>query len=441
MAEYLLYFIITIVSLLAIIKPWIGILSYYLLALMAPQNIWWWIFRDIRVSAIVAGATIIGMLFGLIRNKFILKHLVNGNNLLVLLLWLFITISFIFGPYVKSYQSEGLSPKQIYEITNKMILFYFLGCLAIDKISKLRYFFYLYAFITLYYIYWANVQYFTSSWYQFNFGRLMGPIGMEGGSIYKDENMFAMVFITGLPFIYYIGIYQKHRIAKYFILSFIPFGWHSVFLTGSRGGLLGLLCISLVAIAKSKNKAMSILLILILGLFYQLQGGDVIKDRSKYITDYKGEGSAEMRLTAWKGGIKMIQAHPITGVGLGSFITAVPNFIETSGRVAHNTFIQYVTESGIGAGICFIMISIGFIKSCKKNEYVYEKDFINSNELRLINEAIFASFCGLLVVSLFLSLNTYDIYFYLLIINKSIGSIARQSKVQTCSQAGGVVLA
>jgi len=403
-------------------RPWIGIIVYYLLALMVPQNIWWWGFEGLRVSLLIAGFTLFGMVLCFSLKKFDTDFLKTRLNLWMLLLWVCITLSYLLGPYVSSFNSEGLNPDMLFTMSNKMFLFYFCATLAIDSPKKLRYLLAIYALTTIYLIYWANMQYFTANWDQFSMGRLKGPRSIEGGSIYEDENAFAMLFVTGLPFVYYMGYEVSRKWLRYAIWAIIPLGWHAVFLTGSRGGLLGLVVVIMLTVLKSSRKILAIPLVLSFIVFYQMQAGSTMKDRSELISGYEGEGSAEQRLTAWNGGAGMVWAHPITGVGLGSFITALPRFADTSPRVAHNTFIQYVAESGIIAGLSFLMITAVFYKNSKRvmawcREH---SDHDESSVLANYNDACFVSFAGFIVSSLFLSLNTYEVFFYLLIINNSL---------------------
>lgn len=422
--------ILTGVSSLA--RPWIGITVYYLLALMVPQNIWWWGFEGLRVSLMVAGFALTGIVLSLFQKKFDFNFLTTRLNLWILLLWIFIIISYCFGPFVSSFSAEGLTPDMLFSMSNKMFLFYFCATVAIENPKKLRYLIIIYVVATAYLIYWANTQYFTANWDQFNMGRLKGPRSIAGGSIYEDENAFAMLFVTGLPFIYYMGFEVNRKWLRYALWAIIPLGWHAVFLTGSRGGLLGLVVITMLTVLKSRRKMLAIPLILLFVLFYQLQAGSTMKDRSELITGYEGEGSAEQRLSAWKGGMHMVWAHPVTGVGLGSFITALPKFANTSPRVAHNTFVQYVAESGIGAGLSFLMITVIFYKNnkgvtawCREH-----RDHDESKILKNYNDACFISFAGFIVSSLFLSLNTYEVFFYLLIINNALMAICVQANQQ-----------
>lgn len=151
-------------------------------------------------------------------------------------------------------------------------------------------------------------------------------------------------------------------------------------------------------------------------------------NRSQKIVEYQGEGSAEQRIAAWKGGFRMVLAHPITGVGIGSFITALPHFYDTSPRVAHNTFVQFIAESGVVAGIAYLAVVLYFFINFR-NIRLWCREFPCLDQvarLNLYNCACFSSFCGLFICSMFLSLNTYEIFFVLLVINNSILNIIKK---------------
>jgi O-antigen ligase len=137
-----------------------------------------------------------------------------------------------------------------------------------------------------------------------------------------------------------------------------------------------------------------------------------------------------MRIAAWAGGYRMMLDHPIFGVGLASFITALPDYYETSPRVAHNTFVQYAAESGIVAGLAYLIVVYLFFKqSFKIRAWCRKKDGSRDVErIDLYNNACTASFAGLFVCGLFLSLNTYEIFFVLLLINNCLLSLVTKEE-------------
>jgi putative inorganic carbon (hco3(-)) transporter len=430
MGKILLLLLIICTAAYSLVQPWIGINAYYLLAILGPQYIWFWNFEGLRVSYIVAFSVLLGVATSLVLGKLDFSFLKTKLNLWVILLWMFIIMSYFFGSYVPLHKTEyGLSPHYLFSMTNKIYLFYLCATVAINDIRKLRYFVFILVVATIYMIYWANLQYFTANWDQFSMGRLKGPEAPSGDSIYRDENAFSMLFVTGIPFIYYLGFGFVKKWQRYAWWGIIIFGWHAIFLTGSRGGFLGIAITILVIIYKSKQKYFTLLLLPVFIVFFLWQGGQVMKDRSASIDNYQEDRSTEMRITAWKGGARMIVEHPFVGVGLGSFIIALPHFIESTPRVAHNTFVQFAAESGVGAGLCYIFIVLNFLRNSRIINLWYlnnELDVDYSKYVAQFNNASLSSFIGLIVCSFFLSLNSYEIFFYLIIINNCLVTLCQK---------------
>jgi O-antigen ligase len=406
----------------------VGIASYYLLSILCPQYIWWWNFEGLRVSLLVALFTLAGVAFQVFSKKYDFGFLLNRQNSWLAVLWLCIVFSYFSGPYVDSFTFSGLGPDKILSLTNTFFLFYFCATLEMNDLRKLRYLTIIFVISTVYLIYWANVNYFTQNWSQFNLGRLMGPSSIEGGSIYSDENGFAMLFVTGLPFIYYLGWDLQRKWQRYLLWATIPLGWHSIFLTGARGGLVGLGIVVLLMMILSNRKFFAVLLLMSFVIFYQWQAGDVMKQRSQSITSYEGDSSAESRIVAWKGGLRMIVAHPLSGVGVGSFVAALPDFIDSKPKVAHNTFIQFAAESGIVAGLAYLVIVGIFFQNARKIRVWCREheDFRETPQVRNLTDASTVSFAGLIVCSLFLSLNVYEIFFFLLIFSNALVQICQR---------------
>lgn len=431
MGKLLLVSLIGFSAISSLKRPWIGIIAYYMLAILGPQYIWFWNFEGLRASFWVAIFVLTGIAWNMLAKTFDYGFLLTGLNRWTFLLFSSVVLSYYLGPYVSLHDPKsGLSPKFLLDNTINIYLFYYCAVLAMDSVNKLKYLSLVIVFSVIYLIYWANLQYFTENWDQFNMGRLKGPENMEGFSIYGDENAFAMLFVTGIPFVYHLGMRIDSKILRFsFLVPIIAFGWHAVFLTGSRGGLLGLAATTLATVWQSKRKYLAVLLIPIFYGFFVWQSGPTMKERSATINEYQDDGSAEMRLTAWKGGIRMIGDNPVFGAGLGSFITALPRYIETSPRVAHNTLIQFAAESGILAGISYLMIVIFVVRNyrkisawCKVREGEPSVSIVAS-----LNDASTVSFIGLVICSIFLSLNNYEIFLYLLIMNNALFVLCSQN--------------
>ncbi len=423
MGKALLFLIIIATSGATFLRPWIGPLGYYMLAIFGPQYIWWWNFEGLRVSFFIAAATISAFCISVMQGKLNYNLLFTKPNLAVIMLWMALVISYFAGPYVDSamLNSQQGSPLRFLYEANKIFLFYFISVLLIDDLKKANVFSWIIIIATIYLIYWANSQYFSQNWYAFQLGRLKGPGGMAGTSPYSDENAFAMLFVTGLPFLFYYGLYQLKGLKRFLLWLIIPLGWHAIFLTGSRGGLVGIVATLFLGMMFSNHKKIAVLLIPAFLIAFQWQSGDLLKDRSQTIVDYEGEDSAETRIEAWAAALNMLQSNPIAGVGIGSFIIAMPNFSDKQPRATHSTPFQFAAEAGYPALLAYCYIIWAFFRwsfKIRKRLLNHRDKFPDKDWpiLMYLNEAGLVSFFGLFVCALFLSLNYYEIFFFLLIL-------------------------
>ena len=339
-----------------------------------------------------------------------LSRLKSKINLLFAIWWISVVVSYYFGPYTfvpGPYRFLEAGP--VFDVFNKTFLFYFLSVVCIDDDRKFRYLTYVMLGSIAYLVYWANMQYFDFGYR----GRLSGPTS-RAVNAYGDENAFAAVFVVGLPFIYYWGLNLRAVVFRYAVWLIIPLGWHAIFLTGSRGGLLGLAATLLVVILRAKHSLMlgALLIPVFVGAFIW-QAGPVLKERAGTIPEYQSEDSATARLEAWAAATQMIIHHPITGVGLSSFGPAYADYSNKRPRQAHNTFFQSAAESGLLAGLAWAAIlatSLVFLWRTRSSG-PFSVRTAQSFESRM-KDALLAALVGFGVCAMFLSLETLEIYFY-----------------------------
>jgi O-antigen ligase len=140
-----------------------------------------------------------------------------------------------------------------------------------------------------------------------------------------------------------------------------------------------------------------------------------MRSRAETIGEFRTETSAATRLQAWSAASGMIADHPLTGVGLASFGPAFPDYSDNKPREAHNTFFQITAESGVLAGSMYILIVTSAILALRRNGSRLRKEQAEGkpDALYLINEATLVALCGLVVCSLFLSLQMFEIFYCL----------------------------
>lgn len=427
----LILLILFVATLAALFAPWYGVVAGYFYILLGPQIIWWWSFGDTRIFLIIALCTLLGLFFSIFKGDVNFSYLANWRNF-CLLIWLFsIVLSYIAGPYV--YSGPGprfFDPDYVISIVCKSFLFYFISVLCINDDKKFKYINSVMILVSLFYVYWINDRYFSGF-----YGRLGGPSSFNG-SQYGDENNFAMFFVISLPFVYYYGCSLKNIFYKCIIWLIIPFGWHAIFLTGSRGGILGLCATMLVVILRSSRKMLALFLIPAFAIVFLWQGGPVMKERSSTLGSVEYEevdASVQGRYDAWKAALGMMAKHPITGVGVASFGVAFPDFSEMQPRECHNTFLQIGAESGVIAMFGYIVFMFLTIKQLLKKQIssslLVESN--SSNYLVLMQSSLLSAWIGYVVCALFLSLQVFEQFFYLAVLSNYI--ISNQS-VTNCSQ-------
>ena len=393
-------------------RPWEGVVASYLVAILTPQAVWYWNFDGVRPALWLLLPTLLGFAFALGRGEHRLGILGNRRIALLAGLWVFFIVSYFFGPYVDARGPYRFTdPAWAFETLNKVLLLCFLACVCIDSEQRLRALAGALIVSAIYLVYWANSQYLSGQVW----GRLAGPTDESGQGTYADENTFAMLFVVAQPFLWYAGLSMRSTIWRYAIWLVIPFAWHAVFLTASRGGLVGIGVVTAIIALRSQRKALSLMLIPALAIAYVWQAGDLMKSRADTIDEFKTESSAATRIEAWEAAINMVRAHPLTGVGLGSFGPAFPDYSTYQPREAHNTFLQVAAESGAIAGLAMTFLIFGSILALRRNSARLRARAPPEGRhiLWYLNEATLVAFCGFSACALFLSLQMYEILYFL----------------------------
>ncbi|MDD2467521.1 MAG: O-antigen ligase family protein [Desulfobulbus sp.] len=412
------YTLLFILAVFSILFPWIGVISGYFSILFGPHVIWWWAFEGSRHFLIISSFTFMGVCLSFLSKKIEFKRLFNRLNLYLFIWLFFIIISYLFGDYVNSGPGERyFQPDYILDIAVKSFLFYFISVLAIDSDKKAKYLVYLIIAVSMYYIIWINQMYLSG-----HYGRLGGPRGLNI-SQYGDQNNFAMFFVISLPFLYYCKNFIKNKALNYFIWLFIPLGWHAVFLTGSRGGLLGLAISLAPMIIRSGKRRYGVFIVLALSVVFVWQGGDFMKDRAQTITfsSERTDESIKGRLNSWEAATKMMLKHPLTGVGVASFGMAYPDFSDTDPREAHNTYFQIGAESGVFAVFCYVLFLIGTVKRMWRiGNGQMDRGEKHADFSVNICDPVLSAWIGFASCALFLSLQLFEQFFYLAVLSNYI---------------------
>lgn len=421
MSAVLVYLLLFFNAIVAIAEPWIGVVFAYFVTLLTPQNIWWWAFDGLRPSFWIVVPALAGVALAAVRGKLDFSRFNTKLNWCMFTLWLCLTNAYYFGPFVDVVnQYRFFEPDWMYSTIQKTYLLYFVAVLVLDSRRKLKVAALVMVATTLYMTYWANAQYLFYGEY----GRLKGPIPLDGSSsIYADENIFAVLFVVGFPFVYYFGEHFRSRLVRWGMIGVVLLSWHAIFLTASRGALLGIVAVLVTYLLRAQRKAVGIVVLCVFGLAFTFQAGDIMKERSRTISEYESETSATQRLDAWQAALAMMVDHPISGVGLASFGQAFPSYSDAKPKIAHNTFFQIGGEWGVVAAAAYLMLMLSTLNRLRKNGNALRSLRQSSDEARTyycVNEACLLGLVGLFTCSMFLSLENFEVMYYLLAVSNSV---------------------
>jgi O-antigen ligase len=189
----------------------------------------------------------------------------------------------------------------------------------------------------------------------------MGIVRMMGvDSTYSNPNSFAASILCALPLTFPFWAQARSLRQRFLLASYTALTVLCIVLTGSRGNLVGLLCLAAVAMISSQRRVrMLVLLAVVLpagwfALPVSLQHRFLTLIDPSY-GPKNAQESAEFRSQALTQGVKLWGRSPVTGFGPFSFGKAAGH-----GYQAHNLYAQAISEVGSLGTLAFAAIVWGF---------------------------------------------------------------------------------
>lgn len=157
---------------------------------------------------------------------------------------------------------------------------------------------------------------------------------LEGLGFVHDPNDFGQLLACVLPLVFIF--WRTGSLFRNFVFVLLPACalLYGTYLTHSRGALLALVAVALVA-ARRRIHTLPALL---------LAGGVFFGAMALHFTggrDISADAGAD-RTQLWSEGLQMLKSHPLFGVGLGS----MPDLTETH-HTAHNSVVVCAAELGL----------------------------------------------------------------------------------------------
>lgn len=186
--------------------------------------------------------------------------------------------------------------------------------------------------------------------------------GMGGGArpgwVTGDPNYFALSGLLCLPLGFLLAQQRPERWERIYCFGCALVTLVAVTLTGSRGGLVGLLVSGLLVAWHSRRPLQHVVVggVVLAAVLILAPTSPLTRLLSP---DYSDQGSTEIHKALLFAGLRMFGDHVFTGVGVGNFKPMVRRYLDPGfdlEAIAHNTYIEVAAELGIVGILTFVGI-------------------------------------------------------------------------------------
>jgi probable O-glycosylation ligase (exosortase A-associated) len=329
MRQLFVFSIIILLVPMAFFAPFTGLVSYVAIAYVRPHE--WAYLPEAQFSFAVAIATLLGYaIFEFTRRA---PRLLP--NALLLLLWLQLAIATSLA------RSHDLAQDKLVEFS-KTFLIALLMTAMVDSEGRARRLLLGTSLAIGFLAFRSNIGILLT----LGQTRIYGP-----GGAFEDNNDYALLLNVAAPMAFYAARGEKNpwmRRACYAVSAMMMI---TVLFTLSRGGFLGLCTVLLGMALKSRYKITGIAAVLLIGLLaFVFLPNRVVERVGTITTASETDQSAKMRFDSWQVSLRMINDHPVFGIGPRNMTGVFNQYLDTGNvRVAHNSFLQMAVDGGLPA--------------------------------------------------------------------------------------------
>lgn len=242
-----------------------------------------------------------------------------------------------------------------------------------------------------------------------------GDLSRAGGT-FGDPNDLAAVLVVGLLVSLAVAL---NRVAapgvRLASIGAAVLSVAGIFLSLSRGGLvaLGVALLAGVAVA-GRWRALMALLTLTVALatvgYFAFYASPNAKQR---VTQTSGNGGGSGRKDLWRIALRMVNDHPVRGVGTDNFQVSSIHYLLLPGavtraayivdepKVAHNMYLGVLAEEGF-VGLALFLTIIGFSLRCFQKAWRRFRA-AGDRDMEILAYALFIGLVGFLAASVFLA--------------------------------------
>ncbi len=346
MRDALIILLVVAGSLVAIKRPWIGVIVWTWLSIMSPHRYAWGAAYDAPLAAIAAASTLTGLLFTRER-----AWPFKGSAVVALVTFMgWMTLSWLMG----------LDPSGDYEQWNKVMKIDLMILVALALLHTKQHVFAL-AWVAIGSMALLGIK--GGVFTVLNGGgfRVYGP----PGSFIEDNNAFALAVVMTIPMVRFLQLQLQGYWARHAMTVVMLLCAASALGSYSRGGFIAIAAMTLVLWWRGKSRLIGaiVLTVFALGLitFMPVEWAD----RMSSITSYEEDSSAMGRISAWWTAWGIAFDYPF-GVGFDAArpeLFAMYSPYAGISRAAHSNYFQVLGNHGFIGLALFLWIWIATWRS------------------------------------------------------------------------------
>ena len=416
MRDLLFLSVFSPLTLLSLVHPWSGLLTFGWIAFLKPHALLWSVAGQLPFNLVIAVTTALG--WSISKEKKAFKIDLTTGLIIALVAVAALSTAFSLTP----------ASSQV-EFTKLLKTVAFLLLLKLMLTSRIR----LHGYIWL--------MAFTMGYFGLNGGTLF--IVTAGGhqlagppqSEIADRNHLALAMLLAVPLMNYLRLQSRHRWMQMALMGAMVMTVMAVLATYSRGGFIGLMAIGAFLWWKSKSRVLALATLLVVALGLVSVAPDEWKARMGTIeTANTEDNSFKLRLLSWHAYASAAIDRPLTGAGLYALQSAPVFFAYAPGRdvidvdndrprAAHSIYFQVLGDLGfLGLAVYLALLVTGFRNArwiAREADGKPELDWMG-DLARMIQVSMIA-FC---VSGAALSMAFYDYFLSLLIVLAGVRQMA-----------------
>ena len=178
------------------------------------------------------------------------------------------------------------------------------------------------------------------------------------GYVTGDANYYSLSALITIPIAFYLLKARPRPWERWLCIACLAVTLLGLTAAASRGGLLGLGVAIVWAAVQTRQRwrLLGLAAVVMIPLLLASPSSPLRRLVSPNLSDRE---ATDNRLAAWRAGLSMVTAEPLTGVGVGNFQPLIGQYArpgEDVGTVAHNMYLEIAAEMGLPGLAIFVAI-------------------------------------------------------------------------------------